>query len=262
LTLVAIFALAIHPACGDEVTPPDDEGSGATGGSGVPSTATAVTSTTTGGGQMLSCLGGYTDIAKGTCDLLSQDCPYGMGCVPQYISGQWTTGCAPHPGAKGKGDPCLTNESCEAGLFCVFGRCSPICCPATEEPCAEDGGLCGYVQQGFGNRFASVCTYLESCDLFTADCVAGEHCYPLVEEANSFCVPTSLDNTRGEGESCTALNDCDDSMLCNGNPAVCRWACYLEASGSPLPGAGGCPAGQTCTLTGTNPPDNIGVCLP
>ncbi len=254
------FALLVAAACDTEETslPADDTSSSSQGSSagGSFSVASTVTSGAgaSGGNPNLSCFGSYTTIPTGACDMLKQDCPVGYGCEAVPGNGGYTTDCVLNTAVKGAGDPCVSHNSCRAGLYCVFNKCSPVCCPSSNEPCGV-GGLCN-VDTPFGAFRAQTCSYLESCTLFTDDCGDSANCYPLMDDGNSVCAPLS-GGTVGEGQSCGAINECDNSMVCSGG--TCRWACYLDGAGL-APGAGGCPMGQSCVMTGLNPPQNVGVC--
>lgn len=248
-------------ACDTGVETTDEDTSDASGNQsaqgGTPSVASATTTVGAGGGganMNLSCFGSYTTVPTGTCDMLRQDCPVGYGCEAVPGGSGYTTECVFNTGLKGAGDSCVNHNSCRAGLYCIFEHCSPVCCPTTNEPCGV-GGLCN-VDSPFGAFSAQTCSYLESCTLFTDDCGGEANCYPLMDDGNSVCAPVT-GATVGEGESCGAINDCEDSMVCNGN--TCRWACYLDGDGLG-PGAGGCPMDQTCAMVGMNPPQNVGVC--
>jgi hypothetical protein len=257
-----VLVIAAVPACGDEVEPPtEDDGGGASGGNtGVPSTATAVTvTTTTGPGPDIGCFNGYTNVASGTCDLLSQnDCPPGQGCVPERIDSVWTATCIPNAGVKDIGDPCVSDLSCRAGLFCNQGRCGQACCPESNEPCTAYQGLC--ISVNFAAYELALCAYPQTCELFSGDCTEPQHCYPIFGAGNSFCFDEAVDNPFPEGQPCDALNECDDSLTCYGT--TCRWACKLDSWQTLSAGGGGCPAGQSCVENGPLPPENIGVCLP
>ncbi len=251
----------VAPACSpdvEETSSGDDTSSSATAGAGgTPSVASS--STTVGGGGSgaatgIQCAGSYTDVPPDQCDLLLQDCGAGLGCEPDPANGFKMT-CVADTGVKGPGDACVNNESCRAGLHCVFNRCSPICCPTSGEPCGVNG-VCN-VNIVFGSFGAQVCSYLATCTLFTGECGDSANCYPLLDDGNSVCAPL-VGPTVGEGELCAAINECNDSMVCNGG--TCMWACFLDGQGL-APGAGGCPAGLTCTQGGMNPPQNIGVCI-
>lgn len=257
--LLPLAAAAILAACGEETQETDDAGSGATssvGSGGTPSVASGITSAGVGGTNDtgIACFGAYTNIPMGECDLLRQNCAGGMACEPIQMGANWTTQCVPQKGLKGAGDSCVNNDSCAGGLHCVFDRCSPICCPSSNEPCGVSG-VCN-VNTPFGQFQAQTCSYLESCNLFTGECGDSANCYPLMDDGNSVCAPIT-GPTNGVGGSCSAINECEDSMVCLGG--TCTWACYLDGDALPE-GQGGCPAGQTCVENGSNPPQNVGVC--
>jgi hypothetical protein len=192
--------------------------------------------------------------------MLQQDCPVGQGCVPTAptVGGSLETGCVSGSGLKEAAQDCMTNGECKPGLSCVFGKCSPPCCPGNDQPC--EGGLCNVTDTDtYPGETIYYCSYLPSCELFDPTaCSNGQdgNCYPS-PFGYSFCVP-GVPPVGGEGDTCENLNNCETNMLCAmGN---CRWACYLDGSNTTA-GQGGCPAGQTCTDLGLGLP-NIGICQP
>jgi hypothetical protein len=253
--VISIGAAACEPEI-DETTDTSSTSSSSDGSGGTQSVASATTTAGVGGSgdTGIQCFAAYTDIPMGECDMLLQNCGAGMGCEAFQQGIGWTTTCVPDEGLKGPGDPCVNSNSCRAGSYCVFDRCSPVCCPITNEPCGVNG-VCN-VDSPFGPHTAQTCSYLATCTLFTGECGDEANCYPLLDDGNSVCAPIT-GATVGEGEVCGAINECDDSMVCNGG--ICSWACYLDGNGQ-SEGAGGCPSGLTCTEAGMNPPQNVGVC--
>ena len=67
----------------------------------------------------------------------------------------------------------------------MFDRCSPVCCPTTNEPCGVNG-ICN-VDSPFGTFSAQTCSYLASCTRFAAECGDEANCYPLFDDGNSVC---------------------------------------------------------------------------
>jgi hypothetical protein len=264
---------ALIAACGttepaQTATTGDDTSSSGYGGN--PSTAGSTVSTTTGGDPPLVCSGTYTNVPKGACDLLNQDCAPGQTCTPVKSAGVWTTKCNPASGLKGAGKPCQVQSECEEELFCIgsgeFGQCIPICCRTTGEPCG--GGACNLEVTFDGtvvpNIYVYMCTYAQQCTLLTENaCPAGSECH--IEDARqglASCSPPS-DQQVDEGGSCEYLNDCKDMQNCTneGGMSFCRYYCYKSAGGTGVPGLGGCPAGQECIDVDLGV-DDVGVCQP
>ena len=243
-----------------------------TGGTTTTSSTSTSPSSGTGGSAPIVCDGSYTNVPKGECDLLNQDCGPGMTCWPAQVSGAWTTKCQAAPGLKGAGSLCTANSECEAGLFCIgpqdMRQCIPACCRTTDEPCG--GGQCNLEVSFDNSTFLYMCTYAQQCTLLTMDaCPAGTECH--VEDPQqglASCSPPS-DQQVDEGGPCEFINDCKDMQNCTtetpgdgGAPAgVCRYYCYVSAGGTGVPGLGGCPAGQSCLAVDLGIPD-IGLCRP
>lgn len=240
--LSALAGLALAPAC-------DDGGDGSGGGtltssstvSGVGgatgvTTTTAVTSTGTGPYD-ISCDEAHTDVDETACSLLTQDCGEYATCA---VAGTAAT-CSSALGLKGVGLSCEVDGECKAGLVCLLGTCVNHCCPSNNEPCGN--GLCQRVNLGAG--FAHFCTYFTVCDIFDpGSCEADEGCYIDPGSELNICVGYASLPPAGDGEACTALNDCASGMECRGG--TCEWLCDRNLWESLEPGTGGCPGGQSC----------------
>lgn len=269
---LAVIA-SIFAACGTSDDPMEASVvASSTSGGGA---ATVVSSSATGmggsGGGPIQCGVAYTNIPKGGCDLLQQDCPLGYTCKPSGTNGgTWTTKCLQSSGLKQRGEVCFTDSECIAGLLCLINRCSPVCCPdGTNTPCG--GGTCNFTRQlgknqnGVEQTF-QFCSYGKKCTLFDpSSCppeVGAQPEYCHVSDAKqglATCMPNS-GNPKHEGESCAALNDCDANQDCRGT--ICRFLCDHSDWKNKNPGEGGCPPGQTCSDTAMYGIPNISVCLP
>lgn len=196
----------------------------------------------------------YSTVPGDECDLLAQDCPPGQGCIEVPDGASFVAACRSTNGLKDERLPCEFSNECKPGLACVFGRCSPHCCPDNDEPCG--GGDCNVVIE-FGIFQSLFCSFTRQCQPFQPDaCPEGEGCFINAEQNLSSCIPFSRMPPGGEGEPCSALNACDDQMSCTG---VCRFNCIVGAAGLE-PGEGGCPEGQGCLVQPGV--DIYGVCAP
>lgn len=220
------------------------------------------TSASSGG---LTCSEEYTNIPKGECDLLAQDCASGTFCGVATVDGAKTTKCVPDlGGVKDKGADCVSNSECKSGLTCVDNHCSPFCCPATDEPC--DGGTCD-VNLNFEmgkTAFAMACSYLTICDLFAGNCAEGMDCHLSDATACLAVCDSPSDNAVSEGGDCMYRNDCGESQLCNNNSpdmGVCRYFCDTTKADQPA-GKGGCPQDRMCKPAGGTGCSNLGLCVP
>jgi hypothetical protein len=179
--------------------------------------------------------------------------------VPAQNGSTVTTQCQPTNGAKTLAKACGSDSECAAGLFCVFNKCSPVCCPDTQEPCGD--GVCN-VKQTLDSQgtFMQTCSYADQCVLLTANaCPPGDGCY-IQGDGFAACVQTSPTPV-SEGGSCGFLNDCQDMFICIEDPGVCRALCRPSNwSGQPV-GLGGCPQGRKCQGLNAGFPD-LGVCVP
>jgi hypothetical protein len=250
-------------------------GSGGAGGADA-TTATGAGGSTEDAGPLSCKLHTYSTIKSGPCDLLAQDCAEGKTCKEQqYANGSWSTQCVTANGLKGEGEACTADEECRAKLTCAAGRCAPVCCGATNEPCL--GGICNLFIQldNTGKVNKQVCHYAQACDLLTEKaCDQGFACH--IEDNKqglATCVQPS-GAVVGDLGACHYLNDCPDMEHCLGGTPTksgkCHFYCDLDQANPASPGAplGGCPAGQACVASKVdNIPftlglPNIGLCAP
>ncbi len=215
-----------------------------------------------GVGGPIDCADDYTNIT-GPCDLLNQDCPPGQWCnvVPDIPSS--TTQCVVGSGgAKGQGDSCDHTAQCQTGLTCEAGWCSPFCCPDNDLPCQD--GICSIAINYDSGGYAFLCFYDSDC-LFQAKCEPGFGCYVVdVDAGYAQCSPESGAGA-GEGESCTYLNDCGDSQMCNTDApdnGLCRDLCDVGSWQNLTPGLGGCAPGRSCNDLSWPGFPGVGMCLP
>src|SRR5262249_26115447 len=141
----------------------------------------------TGGGKVdagpILCLPPYTNIPKGACDLINQDCPPRATCKPSPGPSRPTTACMPPWGLHTADEDCDTEGEGAAKLLGVGappqrpGKCVAFCCPDDgSEPC--NGGICNEQVQFGGGYFAYACSYGKRCTLLAPDaCPAGFDCH-------------------------------------------------------------------------------------
>lgn len=239
---------------GDGGESTSDGGGPTTIASSVVASSVASSSSSTGGTNPCS---NTASTVQGDCDLLQQDCPDGGHCTWAQQGGDFTTVCEPRAGLKNLGAECGIDAECEAGLFCVFSVCTPVCCPATDEPC--NGGNCNLNLTLDADDSVRLCTYSKQCTPLTADaCPEDTGCH-FEEPQVATCVPGSGEDV-GEGEDCVALNDCANMQQCSQlEGGVCRYICLLEENSQP-PGFGGCLAGQTCVTSPEIGFAGLGIC--
>jgi len=205
------------------------------------------------------CPGEYSTVPPGDCDLYLQDCDEGFGCdaVIPLGSTDYTTACLPDPGLKAVGEVCAMDDECLAGLRCIFGSCSPVCCQATGAPCGD--GVCN-VDRAYGSYYARYCSFLDLCTPFepvaTACTDQGTQC--MVSDGYAVCIPPSKQPPLEPGDACEFLNECSHMNACINS--ICAWNCMLTGGDGLDPGLGGCPTAFTCTAYNSNI-DNVGYCL-
>jgi len=255
-------------ACDDEET----GGGGTTSSSGTGGTASSASSTSsstgTGGGTQLTCPEPFTSITEGECDLLNplSSCPDGFWCDVQGSTAACVT--VQGKGVKGPGQSCAGDSECSAGLSCQMNKCSPVCCPATGEPCLANSGTCNIEVSLAGDQWVQMCSYLPSCTLLEDTCEGADVC--LIQDPAqclSVCVGQSA-TAAEEGEECNYINDCGESARCNneGGTGYCRQLCDINDWQTSEVPTGGCPPGRQCEVLNTpctdGSWDHLGICMP
>jgi hypothetical protein len=249
----------------------------ATGGSADASAPDTGHEAGSGDAGSILCLAKNTNIPKGSCDLINQDCPAGFTCHPASSSSGPTTACVASFGLKTADEDCYTNDECDAKLVCIGlasnhpGKCVAFCCNDGESlPC--NGGLCNEQVDFGGGNFAYVCSYGKRCQLLAPDaCPAGYDCHvePAAGQDIAVCLEPSPTPV-GELGTCHYINDCGTMQDCYGiggsGGGICLYYCALSGS-TAAPGLGGCPSGETCESTYQGQPvdtgvDGVGLCIP
>ncbi len=246
------------------------DSSNGNGGSGPTGTTTSMTgsssttsdSTSSTSNVPLTCGEAITNAMETDCELLNQTCGTGFWCDMKTVGASLVTVCKPDTGGLlDKGMDCTQLSECKAGLLCVDKKCSPFCCPSTDEPCG--GGSCD-IKLNSGAGWAMMCSYATTCTLFEGTCTEGEYCH-LTDAAQGLAVcdsPTA--NVEDEGGPCEYRNDCKESALCNKNPpdmGICRHLCNTTTPNAD-PGKGGCVAERECKPMKADGIPNLGICLP
>ncbi len=255
-------------------------GTGASGGNaGAAGDASAGSGGTAGDGGIVdggSCPSGSATDLTGSCDIVTQDCSAGKTCtVVADDAGQYHTGCVDlGNGSAQLGQTCASHSDCASGLICVLKKCSRVCCGALEGPLCGSSGACDLKVTYSGGAFTQVCTFAPSCTPWAHDCPSSgpeTDCHAAGGTKFKCSFPNyNVDAGSTEGQTCTYVNDCQDSQYClyassGATSGTCRWLCKASDSGAPdagtvggSPGNGGCPSGQTCHAFGT--PAWLGVC--
>jgi hypothetical protein len=206
--------------------------------------------------------GSWGTIPDSNCHLITQDCPLGQTCTPETVNGELGTRCrSSNNGLKTRGDPCVANNDCAAGLKCIFNYCAPFCCKEAEFEICGPGGQCN-VNNNVSTGFVTMCSYLKPCTLWKQECPTGQGCHVIAKDGAGSCVPPSGSDFVPEGSPCQYANDCGDNQFCNA--AACHYLCNLGGgpidTGDAGAGLGGCPAGQICKALGGYP-SWLGVCV-
>ncbi|MCU0689904.1 MAG: hypothetical protein MUF54_00750 [Polyangiaceae bacterium] len=216
--------------------------------------------------------GSWGNIPSTECDLLGQDCANKLlTCYPNVQGGTPGSSCVTVGyGAKTRGMPCDRASDCASGLVCAAKYCTPFCCAEHQHQICGTGGRCDIHFSIATGSWVMICSYSQPCTLWMDDCPSGEACQPVAEDGSASCTAPAAQSFKGEGEPCTARNDCGNDQGCvtlGTSPAVCRYYCKLADSpwdaGSPDggPGGGGCPEGQDCRPL-QDAPIWLGACGP
>ena len=230
-----------------------------TGGAG-PGTGGATSSTGAGkvdaGPIVCKSPSSYSTVPKGNCDILQQSCPAGQTCRPVQGANGFITECVGNTGLKTAAEVCINDSECDAKLFCVFKKCTPVCCRDNEEPC--NGGICN-INVPYLPYAIFVCDYSPKCNLLTPNaCKTGFDCHISdMKQGLATCIEPSGANVPDLG-SCGFLNDCATMQQCFQNDGLCHYYCTPGAT-SQAPGLGGCPPSQDCLTQYNNAPLDLGV---
>jgi len=239
-------------------------GAGGTGSGGVLSTSSSSSGMPDAG--LLECVGKYSNVPKGECDLWLQDCPPGETCRPAASGGDYTTQCAPGGGLKTAGEVCYSANECAEKLYCIAGKCSPVCCRDNAAGC--NGAICD-INVKIGQYEAFFCHYAPRCELLTANaCPDGLDCHIEDPKQGLATCAEPSGNPAPDLGPCQFLNDCEDMQQCYsfGSSATCHYYCWTNAAPGAAPGLGGCPEHQACKTTfGGQKVDygvpNLGLCF-
>jgi hypothetical protein len=198
-----------------------------------------------GGGAGGTACGDFATVPQTECNLLAQDCKLAsQSCRP--LEDGTGTDCFSATGLKGVAEPCADNTECQKGLLCVDDICSPMCCIEREKE------ICGTARcnslVGFGANYVRVCRFATVCTLFEqpSKCPQGEECHMEDYKIELALCSGPSPKQSNEGEACTYINDCKESLVCAAPGNVCRYSCTINGWQNKAVGAGGCPQGQKC----------------
>jgi hypothetical protein len=170
------------------------------------------------------------------CDPVAQNCPHKCGLdTSSYLA------CEPN-GFAVEGEPCSTDDACNAGLACSsdVGPTS-FCrqyCNWTDAGCPAGQFCINTVAVQPPGAFARVCEP-NPCSLLAQDC-GGFACRPFVGGGNN-CFQFG---TQDAGTPCVVDSDCRAGLICAvapGQGSECRGFCSLDG------GPPACPAPQQCS---------------
>jgi hypothetical protein len=234
-------------------------GAGGTGTGGAGTGGALVTTSSSSSGSMpeagLECKGTYGSVPKGECDLWLQDCPPGQTCKPAQSGSDYTTQCVAGGGLKTGGEECFAPNECAEKLFCVSGKCSPVCCRDNAAGC--NGAICNISAQ-VGQYELFFCHYAPKCTLLTENaCPEGLDCH--IEDAIQGLATCGEPSGTPAGDmgGCQFINDCPNMEQCyNG---TCHFYCWANAAPGTAAGLGGCPEHQVCKTSAGGKKIDYGV---
>ncbi len=178
--------------------------------------------------------------AGSSCDLLRQDCPGGQACA--FVDG--AARCV-SSGVGGDGSGCSRQSDCRAGFWCESGICRRYCCHQADEQCLE-GQRCLPSGDDIG-----ACRAPDACSLVPqSGCPANQGCYVTRTDGVRNCVGAG---TAREGESCSALNECEPGTICT-TEGICARFCRISGDD--------CQSDQRCISLGFSDRPEIGLCSP
>ncbi|MBW2454050.1 MAG: hypothetical protein JRI68_06055 [Deltaproteobacteria bacterium] len=264
-------SVLVMPACDDGEDTSAGGSTSTSNGTGGSSSGTTTTTTTSGqGGQpLLTCTETVTNVPAGDCDPLNPlvTCETGFYC--DVTQSGVLCASSQGKGVFGAGQPCSGESECAPGLACQMGKCSPVCCRPTNEPCNANSGECN-IEVNLGNdNWVRRCSYLPACTLLenTCDPNSGYDCHIQNPSAcSAVCAPPSS-APAPEGGSCSHLNDCGESQICNdngGDAGNCRQLCNVNSWQTDEVPLGGCDPDRTCEPLSTACAewDHLGICMP
>jgi hypothetical protein len=213
--------------------------------------------------------GSWGTVPNTNCRLIEQDdCAAGQTCMANALGVRPGTRCVIlGTGLKLRSESCKMPSECSPGLTCVFGYCSPFCCPAHQFEICGPNGLCMF-SRSVGTGYVLSCSYARPCTLWNHDCSADLGCQIIAKDGSAVCMPPAGSSFVNEGDPCEATNDCGDNQLCVTveSESRCRFVC--KRGEAPIksgaidggPGEGGCRPSQRCQPI-TDFPDWVGVCI-
>jgi hypothetical protein len=165
------------------------------------------------------------------CNILLQDCPDGLKCMPVANDGGdvWNIAlCRPidtNPGQPG--DECMAEispvsgfDDCALGSMCWdvdpntgAGTCAPLCTGDEANPICDDNpnASCAFIGE---DGVLPVC--LPTCHPIDGGDCPGQSCY-MIGDSNPewYCAPDgSGGQTTEYGDACDVFNDCDAGWVC------------------------------------------------
>lgn len=190
----------------------------------------------------------------GECSPSGCGCESSEGCYYTTAT-SWT--CFP-AGSVGEGEPCESNDDCEAGHSCVSDTCRAYCgqgqaCDGDCSPVYVDGELVAD-----WNYCHAVCNPIPTSTLSSDPaCASGQRC-TLLFAGSSVCGPVnSSAGTRGS--RCEGNVDCQTGTYCNAT-GHCAAICWVDDDTCPLFGVGlGC---RTYVDPISIDDAEVGECLP
>ncbi|MCA9654944.1 MAG: ribulose phosphate epimerase [Myxococcales bacterium] len=287
---ITLSLISLLLACGPDTVTADGGSAGSTSDDGTtaasPSASTSAsagTSTSTDGADETSPTSAAfvddPDLGQGSsCEMLAQDCPAGLKCMPYAASGgsSWdTTRCFPVVEDPAQpGEPCTVEgsnvsgiDTCAIGSMCFYvdhdtleGICVEFCLGDYVSPYCEDPGTHCVV---FSDGLPTVC--LPTCHPLEDDCPEGQSCYSALDSFE--CYPEVSRETGAIGEACEHLNGCDPTTFCAAAESVpeCAGSIGCCSSFCTIGDDSACLPGQTCQPwfePGTAPTgfDELGAC--
>lgn len=152
--------------------------------------------------------GDDADAGGSACTFFPDDCGEGENC---YLQMNGRT-CGAFNSENGEGDDCGGLNDCDDGLVCSGeGTCRQRCDPddTANYGCPSERTCVRLVDENQNELPYGICS--PECEVYPNDsCPSGENCYPT--GSGNACA--TFNSMNGVGDSCSALNDCDDGLVC------------------------------------------------